>query len=191
MDEERDAFLDQAATELRAALPEVSASLDERVMAVVRARPAPAAVGRPSPVRWLWEPRRIRPVWIPALAAAAALLVWVLGPRRAAVAPVPAPVLARGADTVFVRFELAAPDARVVAVAGSFNGWNAQALPMVRSAAGTWSVTVPLPVGEHLYQFVVDGERWQPDPGAHAQVEDGFGGVNSVIVVGPRGLVRT
>jgi len=49
----------------------------------------------------------------------------------------------------------------------------------------------PLPIGEHQYQFVVDGRTWRPDSTAHAQVDDGFGGTNSVIVVGPKGLVRT
>jgi 1,4-alpha-glucan branching enzyme len=92
---------------------------------------------------------------------------------------------------VFVRFELVAPGARTVSVAGSFNGWRVDALPMVRGAAGLWSVTVPLPVGEHRYEFVVDQTRWVPDPTAHSQVDDGFGGRNSVIVVGPKGLVRS
>jgi hypothetical protein len=38
---------------------------------------------------------------------------------------------------------------------------------------------------------VVDGERWVPDPAAHAQVRDEFGQSNSVLVVGPRGVVRS
>ena len=84
-----------------------------------------------------------------------------------------------------------APGAHTATVAGSFNGWDAHALPMVRNTSGTWTVTVALPVGEHQYQFVVDGARWQPDPSAHAQVDDGFGGTNRVFVVGPKGLVRT
>jgi 1,4-alpha-glucan branching enzyme len=62
---------------------------------------------------------------------------------------------------------------------------------MVRGSDGVWSVTVPLPVGEHRYEFVVDNRRWVPDPTAHSQVDDGFGGRNSVIVVGPKGLVRS
>ena len=62
---------------------------------------------------------------------------------------------------------------------------------MVRGTAGIWSVTVALPIGEHRYEFVVDQTRWVPDPTAHAQVDDGFGGRNSVIVVGPKGLVRS
>jgi 1,4-alpha-glucan branching enzyme len=76
-------------------------------------------------------------------------------------------------------------------VAGSFNGWNAAALPLRRAADGSWEATVPLPVGEHRYEFVVDGQRWIPDPSAQSQADDGFGGTNSVIVVGPKGVVRS
>jgi 1,4-alpha-glucan branching enzyme len=90
-----------------------------------------------------------------------------------------------------VRFELVAPQARSVSVAGSFNGWQVGALPMTRVADGLWATTVALPVGEHRYEFVIDGTQWVPDPTAHVQVDDGFGGLNSVIVVGPKGLVRS
>jgi hypothetical protein len=37
----------------------------------------------------------------------------------------------------------------------------------------------------------VDGRRWIPDPAAHAQVADDFGQRNSLLVVGPRGVVRS
>jgi hypothetical protein len=172
-------------------LEPVDPAMDEAVMAAVRRRGAvPSERGA---WRWLVSSHRVpvRPVWVAALAAAAALVLW-LAPRH----PAPAlggarPVAAAAPDTVFVRFELVAPEARSVAVAGSFNGWRADAMPMVRGAAGIWSVTVALPIGEHRYDFVVDQTRWVPDPTAHAQVDDGFGGRNSVIVVGPKGLVRS
>ncbi len=172
-------------------LEPVSPALDEAVMAAVRRRGAVPEAG--GAWHWLVAAHRVsvRPLWVGALAAAAALVIW-LAPRG----PGAARTAERGVaavlpDTVFVRFELVAPEARTVAVAGSFNGWRTDALPMVRSAAGIWSVTVPLPIGEHRYEFVVDQTRWVPDPTAHAQVDDGFGGRNSVIVVGPKGLVRS
>jgi len=178
----------RAVAAYRDALPAIDAGLDQRVMAAVRAAGAPAA--RPQgPVRWLVE-ARVRPVWVPLAAAAAALLVWIATPRGTTGVPAAAPAVVADLDTVFVRFELVAPQARSASVAGSFNGWDPNALPMRRSASGTWIVTVPLAVGEHQYQFVVDGTRWEPDPSA-AIVEDGFGGRNSVIVIGPKGLVRT
>jgi len=172
-----------------AGLEPVGAALDEAVMAAVRRRGAVPV--RHGAWQWLVSPHRVpvRPVWVAALAAAAALVVW-LAPRGPA-APQGAGRAVAAADTVFVRFELVAPGARTVSVAGSFNGWRVDALPMARGAAGIWSVTVPLPVGEHRYEFVVDRTRWVPDPTAHSQVDDGFGGMNSVIVVGPKGLVRS
>lgn len=178
-----------AARALGERLPPLDAALDERVMAAVRGHVAAPGSGT---WRWLMEPRtlRVRPVWVP-LAAAAALALWLvpraLGPSR----PAPAAIVAEVRDTVYVHFELAAPEARAVAVAGSFNGWRPEALPMRRGSDGTWSVTVPLALGEYHYQFVVDGERWVSDPTAHALEDDGFGGNNSVIVVGPKGVVRS
>lgn len=185
-----DARLDAALRAYAGELPELPAALDDTVMAAVRRRARPA----PAPARGLWHrlmtPRtvRVRPVWIPALAAAA-IAAWLILPRAPRTTHL-VPTVASAPDTVFVHFELTAPEARAVAVAGSFNGWRADALPMARNAAGVWSVTVPLPLGEHRYQFVVNGERWVADPGAPAQADDGFGGSNSVIVVGPKGLVR-
>jgi len=181
--------LAQLAREYAGRIEPVSAALDDAVMAAVRRRGAvPAERGA---WRWLVASHRVsvRPVWVAALAAAAALVLW-LAPRRPELSRGSVPVAA-AADTVFVRFELVAPAARSVAVAGSFNGWRTDALPMVRGAAGVWFITVPLPIGEHRYDFVVDRTRWVTDPTAHAQVEDGFGGRNSVIVVGPKGLVRS
>ena len=179
-----DALLRSAAA-YRDALPAVDARLDDAVLAAVRARPRRA--GRP----WRWAlDGRVRPIWIPLAAAAAALAVYLAGVRPPS--PTATPVAAvRAADTVFVQFRLAAPSARTAAVAGSFNEWDPASVPMTRAADGAWVVTLPLPLGEHRYQFVVDGTAWRPDPTAPAQVDDGFGGTNSVIVVGPKGLVRT
>jgi hypothetical protein len=172
-------------------LPTVDARLDDAVMTAVRSR-RPA--GAPAGWRWFLSPQpvRIRPVLVP-LAAAAVLALWFVpwGTRQPIAPAAGAVAAAAPRDTVFVRFDLTAPDAHAVAVAGSFNGWRPESMRMVRGTGGLWSVTVPLPIGEHRYQFVVDGERWVPDPLAQALVDDGFGGRNSVIVVGPKGVVRS
>ena len=183
--------LERATAALRNKLKGPDASLDDRVMAAVRV--AAPARKKPWLVRVL-EPRAIRmpPVLIP-LAAAALLLAWFAGTRFGAgrATPVAAPVAAvPRSDTVYVRFELVQPDARAVHLAGDFTDWRPDAIPLVRSGEGVWSVTLPMHVGQHAYQFVVDGERWVPDPAA-AVVDDGFGGRNSVIVVGPKGVVRS
>lgn len=166
-----------------------AAELDRAVVRAVRDR---AARRRASVWTWLIAPHAVsvRPA-IAALAAALVALVWWgtawQQPATRSAAPPGVPT-----DTVLVRFELAAPDAQAVAVTGTFNGWAAPGIQLRPSALqGLWVITLPLPVGEHRYLFIVDGDQWIPDPSAHAQVDDGFGQRNSVIVVGPRGVARS
>src|SRR5713101_7114534 len=118
------------------------------------------------------------------LAAAAALLLVVGGPGVTVSTRGPAATRAAGPDSVFVRFVLYAPGAKLVGLAGTFNQWDQSATPLVRAGSdGVWTVTVALPVGQHQYAFVVDGRRWVTDPAAPG-VDDGFGRRNSVIAVG-------
>jgi hypothetical protein len=160
----------------------LSPALDDRVMAVVRRHARSPAR---SAWRWLVAPRdvelrlRVRPgaVWGGALAVAAVLVLLV---TRA-----PAPSASH--RVAFVRFVLYAPGASQVAVAGTFNQWDPSVAPLVPAgAAGVWTVTLALPVGQHQYAFVVDGRRWVSDPAAPA-VDDGFGRRNSVVAVTPQG----
>lgn len=163
-----------------ASLPAPGPELDHVIMRRIReAGVAPQS----SWSSWLVTPHvvRVRPAVL-ALAASLALVVWwaTSGPRAPG-ASLP--------ETVLVRFQLAAPDAHDVTVSGSFNGWIAPGIALRKSVVpGLWVVTLPLPVGEHQYLFRVDGSQWMADPGAHAQVDDGFGRTNSVLVVGPRGV---
>jgi len=140
--------------------------------------------------RWVFEPQpiRLRPIWAPMMAALLLVLWLAVGNRGPEGTP---PLVMAGADTVFVQFRLVAPEASAVSLVGSFSDWQSDQYTMGREDGGVWSLTLPLAIGEHQYQFVVDGQRWVPDPTAHAQVDDGFGGTNSVIVVGPRGVVRS
>ncbi len=117
--------------------------------------------------------RRVLP-WLlaPALALAAALILWILPAKPATPAAL-----------VTVRFVLVAPEAREVSLAGTFNQWDAHATPLVRTGpTGVWTATLTLPAGQHQYAFVVNGVRWVPDPGAPA-VDDGFGRRNSVLTL--------
>jgi hypothetical protein len=50
---------------------------------------------------------------------------------------------------------------------------------------GVWTADVLLPPGVYQYTFIVDGTEWRPDPTAFSQVDDGFGQVNSVVIVSP------
>ncbi len=69
--------------------------------------------------------------------------------------------------------------ARVVALAGSFNGWDSQHVLCGREN-GAWACRIDLPPGKYLYQFVVD-EDWITDPD-NPSTEPVNGGVASVVV---------
>jgi hypothetical protein len=71
--------------------------------------------------------------------------------------------------------------ARVVALAGSLNGWDSQHVLCAKENAG-WTCRVDLPPGRYLYQFVVDDE-WMNDPDNPNLEDSGNGGRASVVVV--------
>jgi len=157
---------------------------EQRVMAAIRVRPRPQP--RPRTVwGWLTEAREIRLRLRPKLLAlgalaGVALLVLTLVSRPTTVAVAGA---GAGADSVYVRFVLYAPKVSSVALAGSFNEWDPGRTPLAPAGeTGVWTVTLPLPPGQHTYAFVIDGQRWLPDPAAPA-VDDGFGHRNSVMTV--------
>ena len=76
------------------------------------------------------------------------------------------------------------PNAKTVALAGTFNDWNPQSTPMTRKSAD-WSVTIKLTPDTYRYKFVVDKERWTVDPENSQTEDDGNGHINSVVVVTP------
>lgn len=94
-----------------------------------------------------------------------------------------------------IKFQYKAPAARQVNVAGEFNNWlgtanggrldpNLDAMSDV-DGDGIWEITLPLPPGRYQYKYLVDQVDWQEDPGNPETVEDGFGGLNSILVVDP------
>lgn len=82
-----------------------------------------------------------------------------------------------------VHFSIEAPHAESVAVVGDWNGWDPQAQPMQdEDGDGVWELQIRLDKsGEYKYQFLINGEKWVPDPNAPLKVNDGFGGTNSVL----------
>lgn len=73
-----------------------------------------------------------------------------------------------------------------VAVAGTFNNWDKTANPLVSDATGKiWRATLRIPMGKHLYKFVLDGETWVTDPGLAKKENDGNGNINSLIFLFP------
>lgn len=70
---------------------------------------------------------------------------------------------------------------KTVAVAGDFSDWNY--LDMEKVKENCWKITIRLRPGKYAYGFLVDGKEWVPDPSAPRQIADGFGNLNSVLVV--------
>ena len=76
-----------------------------------------------------------------------------------------------------------APDASYVKIAGTFNNWNtSEESLMERNKDGTWSKCVFLSPGTYQYRFLIDDE-WVADQNNANQVNNPFGGKNSVIKI--------
>lgn len=82
---------------------------------------------------------------------------------------------------VQVHFKVSAGEAKVVAVAGTFNGWDPKGTPL-NKAGDAWDATIALPRGRYEYRFVVDG-KWLSDPNARESVRNPFGSQNSVLTI--------
>ena len=82
-----------------------------------------------------------------------------------------------------VTFRVYAPHADVVNIMANFNGWNAYATPMKKGKDGVWRVKLTLVPGrKYYYKYVIDGYI-VADPDNPRTVPDGYGGVNSVIII--------
>jgi len=130
---------------------------------------------RRSPAAGRWA-------WIPLLAAATLAVGFVAG-RWSVPPPEPTAMaeLAPASGVVPVRLVCVQQGAAQAAVAGSWNGWDPGATPMVRVADDVFATTVLLERGRHEYMFVVDGRTWTTDLAAATWVDDGFGHRNAVI----------
>jgi hypothetical protein len=146
--------------------PGLPADLEDRIMDEVRRLPVPRPAARPLPRMTLR-----------AGLAAAAVLVVAIG-LAAGLA-----LRGRSGGYLTVSFVLDTPEARSVAIAGDFTAWKTSGYELARRASdGKWEITLRLRRDRsYAYGFVIDGERWVPDPGAPETVEDGFGGVNSIL----------
>ena len=82
-----------------------------------------------------------------------------------------------------IRLEIEIPEAQEVVVVGDWNQWDPAAQRLARmNGSDIWVIEIDLTPGkEYRYQFVINGEQWIPDPRSPLQVDDGFGGTNSVL----------
>ena len=126
------------------------------------------------------------PRWPPAQPAATSTVA-----LDAATRPASVEVRARGDGAFDCTFAYQPPSpVGRVSLAGDFNGWNTTATPMSRGDDGVWRATVRMTPGERLYKFVVEGNRWTPDPRNPDAADDGHGGSNSVLRLGPEANLR-
>lgn len=120
--------------------------------------------------------------------------VLLVGEARLVVEGVPGTLAADGSVVPLdapVRFRFRPEGgAGTVSVAGTFNEWSTTATPLAGpDDAGVWEAVLRLDPGRYAYKFVVDGGRWITDLTAAAFEDDGFGGENSVLVVGTEPIV--
>jgi 1,4-alpha-glucan branching enzyme len=83
-----------------------------------------------------------------------------------------------------VAFRVWAPNADAVSVAGTFNGWKADAAPLAREEGGLWSVDVDGAAAGAEYRFVITNGAetlWKIDPYAR----DVTSSVGNAVVVDP------
>lgn len=82
-----------------------------------------------------------------------------------------------------VTFRVRAEVGSKVSLAGSFNGWDPAAKPMVdKDGTGEFACTLTLPKGRYEYKFVING-TWCADPECTDWVQNDMGTLNSVKVV--------
>jgi 1,4-alpha-glucan branching enzyme len=89
----------------------------------------------------------------------------------------------KGSDKVKVNFVLPKDSVNgKVSVVGDFNGWDPFAHPLRPRSNGTRSVTVTLPVSQRFaFRYLDERGQWLDDDAANEYVDNGIGGVNSVV----------
>lgn len=135
-------------------------------------------------LRWFQSPRSITFTPLQLAPAAAVLMVVCLSFAYYALRTEKGDFTLQG-NRVPVALALRFPEARTVAVIGSFNGWQPETCTL-KSVDGEphWTITLMLRTGRYEYAFVVDGEKIIPDPGAGLREDDGFGNQNAILFVG-------
>lgn len=128
---------------------------------------------------WTVMPLRALPVAAALLLLAAGLTVWLQGPRQGFS---PLPQGQTGLKSIDLVLDW--PAAGTVAVIGSFNHWNPDGYRMHRdSPEGPWRLRLELSQGRYAYAFLIDDQWVVPDPHSLLQQDDGFGNLNSALIV--------
>lgn len=80
-----------------------------------------------------------------------------------------------------VHFSIKADANSEVYVAGSFNNWDASKNKLVHTD-GVYTTTIMLSPGRHEYKYVIN-DVWCIDPECVEWAPNGFGSLNSVLIV--------
>lgn len=76
------------------------------------------------------------------------------------------------------------PQPREVDCVGDFNRWISKKGKMeYDSQLNRWKISLNLLAGKYKYKFLIDGSRWMADPAVTECVDDGFGGMCSILTV--------
>ncbi len=81
-----------------------------------------------------------------------------------------------------INFNLHAPNAHEVTLAGSFNEWDPKVRALKCDKKGIWRTWLNLPPGHHEYLFVVN-DQWQEDPSCQDREANPYGSFNSVVQI--------
>jgi len=74
--------------------------------------------------------------------------------------------------------------AKRVNLAGDFNNWDAQNIPMKKLKGGVYTATVELPKGrEYQFKYLIDGNSWVNEKEADKYVPNEFQTENSVVIL--------
>jgi 1,4-alpha-glucan branching enzyme len=69
-------------------------------------------------------------------------------------------------------------------LAGDFNNWDIESIPMKKLKGGEFSVSIDLEKGrEYQFKYLIDGLGWLNEKEADKHVLNGFQTENSVVVV--------
>ena len=72
---------------------------------------------------------------------------------------------------------------------GNFVSWGGDpangAIELALGADMAWTGNHTFDAGQHQYKFIVSGNEWITDPANPDQIDDGFGGKNSVYTCAP------
>lgn len=83
-----------------------------------------------------------------------------------------------------ITFQLYAPEARHVEIAGDFTSWKTGVLPMTLLDQGLWRIDIPrLSPGRYAYKFLIDNKTWINDPLNRLTEPDRVAGVNNILII--------